>query len=420
MKSVKSYLLVGVAVSALLGFAAWKGGIFPPTYAAEHGDDHGHEEGEEKHDDNEKKHGHEHEDKHGHEGEHEEGSLSLTEEQIKAAGIVIISVHSGNLAHEVKVSGKITAAADRMAQIVPKVAGVVIEARKNLGDQVEKGEILALIESKEMAEAASEYLAAKRSLELTQTTYRRERTLWEKKVTAEQDYLNAKNLYQEAQIKLDLSQQKLRTLGHDETAFKTLGTGAAETLRFHELKTPFAGRVIARELTLGEFVDASHSAYTIADLSVVWVETAISPADLPFVKEGQEAVITGSSEQAAGKLIFVSPVIDPETRAAKAIIELKNDDGRWRPGTFANAAIETDTQQAGFIVPKDAIQTVEGKPVVFIKIAEGFQKREVTLGREDSRSLEITSGLNAGDMIASKNTFVLKAEAGKSEAEHAH
>lgn len=307
-----------------------------------------------------------------------------------------------------------------MAQIVPKVAGVVTEARKNLGDLVETGEILALIESKEMAEAASEYLAAKRGLELTQTTYQREKTLWEKKVTAEQDYLNARNLHQEAQIKLDLSKQKLRTLGHDDAALKLLSNGKADNLRFHELKSPFAGRVIARELTLGEFVDATHSAYTIADLSVVWVETAISPADLAFVKEGQEASITGSSEHGVGKLIFVSPVIDPETRAAKAIIELKNDDGRWRPGAFATAAIATDTQQAGFIVPKDAVQTIEGKPVIFIKTKEGFQRRDITLGREDSRSFEVTSGLNAGEMIAGKNTFVLKAEAGKSEAEHEH
>lgn len=416
MKSVQLYLLLGAVIATLTGFGAWKwGGLFP-AHAAESADGHGHDhdEGKEEPHANEKDHAHEQEENHA------EGAISLTDEQIRIADITTVPVQSGSLAHEVKVTGKITAAADRMAQVVPKVAGVVVEARKNLGDLVKKDEVLALIESKEMAEAISEYLAAKRSLELTQTTYNREKTLWEKKVTAEQDYLNAKNTFQEVQIKLDLARQKLRTLGHDEANLKLLGVGTGNNLRFHELKSPFAGRVIARELTLGEFVDATHSAYTIADLSVVWVETSISPADLPFVKEGQSAVITGSPDEGEGALIFVSPVIDPETRTAKAIIELNNQDGRWRPGAFANAAIATETQQAAFIIPKDSIQTIDGKPVVFIKTDEGFQRRDVALGREDSKFFEVTSGLEAGDVIASKNTFVLKAEAGKSEAEHSH
>lgn len=364
-------------------------------------------------------HGHGHDDDHG--DGHEEGALSLTEAQIADAGIMVSPVYAGSLAREVNVSGKIAAAADRMAHIVPKVAGVVSEARKNLGDRVEKGEVLAVIESKEMAEAVSDYLAAKRGLELNQSTYKREKTLWQKKITAEQDYLNARNLYQEAQIRFDLSRQKLRTLGHDEEAFKSsANTGGEDGLRFHTLKAPFSGRVIGRELTLGEFVDATHSAYTISDLSVVWLEIAIPPADLPFVSEGQDAVVNGTGEPGTGKLIFVSPVIDPATRSAKAIVELKNDDGRWRPGSFATAAIATATQQAGLLVPKEAIQTIEGKPVVFIRTASGFQRRDVKLGRSDSHSHEIVSGLEDGDMIAVSNTFVLKAESGKSEAEHAH
>jgi cobalt-zinc-cadmium efflux system membrane fusion protein len=107
------------------------------------------------------------------------------------------------------------AAADRMAQIVPKVGGTVTEARKNLGDTVEKGEVLALIESREMAESVADYLAAKRAEELARTTFNREKGLWDKKITAEQDYLTAKNAHQEAKIKLDLAKQKLQALGHD-------------------------------------------------------------------------------------------------------------------------------------------------------------------------------------------------------------
>ncbi|HBR68079.1 MAG TPA: efflux RND transporter periplasmic adaptor subunit [Rhodospirillaceae bacterium] len=418
---IRTLLFAGVAVLALSGgFAGWNY-FTPPSHAAEgHGDSHGHEEGEEKHDEGkEEQHGHGHEDEHGHgggeaEGEHAEGIIALNAEQIAAAGIKVAAVGPGKLAREVSVPGKIVAAADRMAQIVPKVGGTVTEAKKNLGDTVEKGEVLALIESREMAEAVADYLAAKRAEELARTTFNREKGLWDKKITAEQDYLTAKNGHQEAKIKLDLAKQKLQALGQDGEVSSNGNS------RFHELRTPLPGRIIARELTLGEYVDTTHSAFTVADLSVVWVETAIAPGDLPFVKEGQMANVTGSGGKTEGKLIFVSPAIDPETRAAKAIIELENTDGKWRPGEFATAAIATSAQDTDLIVPKDALQTIDGKTVLFVRNDKGFEKRDVMTGREDSRHIEIISGVTFGEPVAVSSTFTLKAELGKSEAEHEH
>lgn len=394
-RKIKTLLLASIAIIALFGTLTYKE-FTSPSYAAE---GHG----------NKDEHGHGHDDDHA-----EEGTVSLSGEQITAAGIKVAPAGPGKLAREVSVPGRITAAADRMAQIVPKVGGTVTEARKNLGDTVEKGEVLALIESREMAEAVADHLAASRAEELARTTFNREKGLWDKKITAEQDYLNARNAHQEAKIRLDLSKQKLQALGHDGNVGKDGST------RFHELRSPLSGRVIARELTLGEYVDSTHSAYTVADLSLVWVDTAIAPSDLAFVREGQSAMITGGASKAEGKLIFVSPAIDPATRAAKAIIELDNTDGTWRPGEFANAAIVTSAQEVDIIIPKDAVQTIEGKPAVFVRTAKGFEKREVTTGREDSRHVEILSGLSFGEPIAVSSTFTLKAELGKAEAEHAH
>lgn len=421
----KILLLASVALVGISGPVAWNM-LVQPSYASE---DHGHgkEEKEEQHGAKNEEHGHgqnkAQEDAHEHaeDSDHAEGVVNLTAVQAEAAGIKVAVISSGTLAREVNVPGKIVAAADRMAQIVPKVGGTVTEAKKNLGDTVIKDEVLALIESREMAEAVADYLAAKRSEELARTTFSREKSLWQKKITAEQDYLNAKNAQQAAQIQLDLTRQKLQALGHNAEMLKSFETeSASDRLRFHELRSPLNGRVIGREITLGEYVDAAHSAFTVADLSIVWVETAIAPVDLPFVKEGQSANIIGSGGKAIGKLIFVSPAIDPETRAAKAIIELENKEETWRPGEFANAAISTAAQNIDLIVPKDAVQTIEGKPTVFVKTDKGFEKREVTIGREDSRHLEILAGIKDGESIAVSSTFTLKAELGKAEAEHEH
>ena len=263
-----------------------------PVYAA---DGHGHSHGTEKHE----------EDKDGHDHGTAEGLIKLTPAQIEAAGIKVESVSAQTLGAAISVPGKITTAADRMARTVPKAAGIVVEARKNLGDSVEKGEILALIESREMAEAVADYLASRRAEELARTNFTREKSLWEKKITAEQDYLNARNAHQEAKIRVDLAHQKLHALGHDEDMIKAYDKTAskasiAETLRFHEIRAPLSGRVIGRELTLGEYVDTTHAAFTIADLSLVWVEIALSPADLSAAQEGQSATICDNQHKATG------------------------------------------------------------------------------------------------------------------------
>lgn len=414
MNKTKKIVTLGVAV-ALLCAGGWRAGYAAGNHDRDHGHDHDQAEHEEKHDPaGEENHDH---DEGGHthgEGEHEEGAITLNPEQIAAAGIETLPAARGSLAREIVVPGKIATAADRMAHVVPKVGGTVTEIRKNLGDTVGKGETLALIESREMAEAAAEYLAAGRSAELARATFNREKGLWEKKITAEQDYLNAKTAHQESIIRLDLAKQKLRALGHDGDI------GQKTDTRFHALRSPIAGRVIGRELTLGEYVDTTRSAFTVADLGALWVETAIPPGDLPFVKEGQVANVTGGGAAAQGTLVFVSPAIDPEIRAAKAIIELDNEDGAWRPGEFASAAIATSAEDANILVPRAAVQSIGGKLAVFVRTDHGFEAREVVIGREDSRQVEVLSGLSPGEPVAVTNTFTLKAELGKAEAAHEH
>lgn len=392
-----------ICASALaLSLAAGLGAVPMPSYASEGHGKHAHG------------HDHEGEDAHAEEGGHAEGQIILSAAQIAAAKIEISAAAHGGLALETIVPGRITTAADRMAQVVPKASGTVFEVRKNLGDRVEKGEVIALIESREMAETAAEYLAARRSAELAQTVYKREKGLWNKKITAEQDFQTAKNNWQEADIRLDLAKQKLHALGYDS------GKIAANNTRFHEMKSPIAGSVIVRELTLGEYVDTTRAGFTVADLSVVWAEVAISLADLSFVQEGQAANIQGDHKVQAGQIVFVSPAVDAETRTAKAIVTFDNADGTLKPGQFVSIAIATSAQQAGVVVPKSALQTIEGRSVVFVRTENGFEKHEVTTGREDSRNVEIVSGLDAGVPIATTGTFRLKAELGKSEAGHEH
>jgi cobalt-zinc-cadmium efflux system membrane fusion protein len=185
-----------------------------------------------------------------------------------------------------------------------------------------------------------------------------------------------------------------------------------------------AGRVVERKVDVGTAVGSQgdpSDLYTVTDLSTVWVDLPVTPSDLGKLKEGGKVGLTSSGaedKRAEARIIFVSPILNQETRAARVIASLDNRDLSWRPGTFVTAEIEIARDKADVIVPRNALQTIGGERVVFVRTPKGFQRRDVNTGRADDDAFEITSGLSVGEEIAVKNTFLLKAELGRSEAKH--
>lgn len=376
---------------------------------------HGHDEKTE-----EKKDAHGH--AHGAEkSEGGEGFVKLSSEQIKAADISIAPAGGVTLIKEIAVPGRIAINANAQADIVPKLTGTVASVARQIGDTVAAGDLLASIESREMADVKSEFLAATRSEELAKSIFVREERLWKQKVTAEQDYLNAKNGAAEAKIKLDQAHQKLHTIGMTEDEIAAFPKNTDEShFRLYEMRSPIAGRVTMRELVAGQAVSTDKKVFTIADLAKVWVEIAISPSDLVFAKEGQQVRVQAGERKADAKVIALSPVIDPDTRSARAVAELDNASGEWQLGDYVNAQLISGRQDVDVGVPRGALQTINGNKVVFVLDGPGFRARPVTVGRDDSQNVEILSGLEFGETVATNNTFTLKAELGKAEAEHEH
>lgn len=362
-------------------------------------------------------HGHGHDEKEG----SSEGLVKLSLAQIKAADIEMLPAASGKLSKEIVAPGRITMNADAEARVVPKLSGTVASVEKQLGDTVAKGDLLATIESREIADAKADFMAASRGEELARTTFEREERLWKQKVTAEQEFLAASNAHAEAKIKLDVAHQRLHAIGLSEGEISGLPKiGDESSFRIYELRAPIAGQVAARNLVLGQSVGTEKEVFVIADPAKVWIEMAVAPNDLSFAQRGQEVRIQSGSRQATATIIALSPVIDPETRSAKAIAVLDNTTGLWKAGDYVDARLITSVQEVDIVVPREAIQTIKGSKVVFVNEGGGFRMRPVTTGREDSVNAEILSGLEFGETVATKNTFTLKAELGKAEAEHEH
>jgi membrane fusion protein, heavy metal efflux system len=355
-------------------------------------------------------------------GSKEQGVAKLSPNAIEAAGVAVAEVKSGTIARRIIVPGTIVPQADRIAHVAVKLSSIVAELRKNIGDAVEKNEVLAILESREVADAKSEYLAARLTNELQQDLFERDKTLWDKKISSEQQFLRSRNEAARAKVRNDIARQKLFALGLTEAEVAGLPNQPEVSLRHQEVRSPIAGRIVERKAELGIAVGRDNletDLFVVADLDRVWVDLAVSPEDVSAVRIGQtlSIAVRGSAEAAKGRVTFIGPMLDKDTRSARVIAEIDNQDGMWRPGSFVTAAVAVEEQSVPITVPVAAIQTMDGGPVVFVRTPEGFQKRPMTPGQRDEQAVEVVSGLSLGETIAVSNTFLLKAEMLKGAAE---
>src|SRR5262249_18074001 len=335
----------------------------------------------------------------------DQDKVKLTDEQIAAAHIDLVAAQGGTLARRLTVPGTILPHADRIAHVSVKLSGTVAELRKKLGDPVAKDEVLAILESREVADAKSEYLARKTTHDLQQTLFDRAKMMWEGKATTENDYLRARATAEDARIKMEVARQKLAAIGLSEQQIAALPQHPVDSLPQQEIRAPIKGRVVERKVDLGTAVGRDNletELFVIVNLERVWVDLAVSPVDLAAVKEGQRVVVTTRAikDKAQGQIVFISPLLDKDTRSARVIAEIGNYDGVWRPGTFVTAAIAVEEQSVPVVVPNSTIQTIGGEKVVFVRTSDGFEKRAVVTGRSDDRFTEIATGLQPGETIA--------------------
>ncbi|MFN3046160.1 efflux RND transporter periplasmic adaptor subunit [Pseudomonas alloputida] len=404
MTNPRKLALLAAAIAALgLTGLAWTGNLGQASKAQAPHDDHG-------------------EDSHGHaaaqaveghaEKEHgeEEGQLHLSIAQIESAGIQLAAAGPRELGTAISFPGEIRFDEDRTAHVVPRVPGVVEAVHAELGQAVKRGQVLAVIASQQISDLRSEQQAAQRRLELARLTFQREQQLWQERISAEQDYLQARQAQQETEIALANARQKVAAVGP---------AGAGNR---YELRAPFDAVVVEKHLTVGEVVDETSNAFTLSDLSRVWATFAVAPRDLGKVVTGREVTVSAPDlgAQVLGKVNYVGSLLGEQNRAATVRATLANPNGAWRPGLFVNVAVSVDRFDAAVAVPESALQTWEAQTVVFARTEEGFEARPVKTGRRDAGQVEITSGLAAGTQVAAAGSFVLKSELGKGSAEHSH
>jgi cobalt-zinc-cadmium efflux system membrane fusion protein len=335
----------------------------------------------------------------------------LDAEEIKRAGIAVEEIAPQANADVVAVTATIKANQDRVARIGPRVEGRIVSVNANLGDKVFAGQALATLDSVALGEAQAALREARSGHRIAQADFERAQALVAQEIIPQREHLRARGDFEKATSALHAAQDKLRLLGASPTG----ADGSATFL----LRSPLAGTVIAKDATVGELATPSNQVFTVADLSKLWIEANLTEDMLGRVHPGAVASVTVGAypgERFAGKVTYIAGVLDKETHAVPARIEVENKDGRLKPEMFATAAIETGKSGAPALsVPDAAIVLMQGQPTVFLQEHGGFEPRPVAIGAKLGGRAVVTSGLRAGDQVVVAGTYALKARLLKSQ-----
>ena len=336
--------------------------------------------------------------------------VPIDDAQVKAAGITIESVAPARITSVLQFPGEVQLNDDRTVHVVPRVPGVAETVAVATGQMVHKGQLLVVFSSQQISEQRSALQSAERHLEHVKMVFQREKRLWEQRVSAEQDYLEAQHAVEEAEIRRDNAMQKLRALGVNMSA---------KALNRFELFAPYDGVIVERNLSIGEAVKEDTPIFTIADLSTVWVEVYIPAKDLPLMRVGDKVKVraTAFDAETVGTIAFIGALVGEQTRMAKARIVVANGKGLWRPGLFVNVEVKAGDALIPVTVKNDALQSIGTQQVIFVRDGKRFVPRPVTTGRTDGKYIEITSELATGTPYAAANSYVIKSELAKQASE---
>ena len=313
------------------------------------------------------------------------------------AGVETATPTVGTIADAVECYAELAFNQNKLAQIAAPVGGIVQEVSADLGSKVEEKQLVAKIWSASIAEAVAKAVLSHQTLD-------RERKLRADRVSSEKDL-------QQAEAEHRTACQQLRTLGFTEEQIDALSAKPLEQVLM-EVRAPFAGEIVERAAVRGALVEAGKPLFTVADRSVMWAMLNIAESALGRVKVGQTVELRLESlpgRTFAGKLTWIAAEVDDKSRMARARAEVANPDGLLKSRMFAQARILTRSAEGALLLPSSAIQHMEGRNFVFVKMADDlFDARAVRLGAKFNGKVEISEGLQPQELVVVNHGFPLK------------
>jgi cobalt-zinc-cadmium efflux system membrane fusion protein len=441
-----SYFIGGIALTVVFGLLFWSGRIAPVTNENSSSDASAKAQ--------------------------ELGQVELSPEALKASNIQMAQAEKRDVTALIAVTGAVEANQEKIQQITPLVSGRVERVNVVLGDRVAQGAVLAVISSPEVAEMHGDLhqaetrlrlaeqtlervlraenrvgvLQAKARLDEAEANLRRTQRLTELGAAAGKDLISAETAHTSAKadyeyqnnISMNREVQEARSAvetaqaetDHLRSTLASLGViiTEGETRRLsHDtsivsLISPGAGIVTERLVNAGAGIEAGKPLFTIADISTLWVIANVPEGQISVLNVGTPAEISHSElglKARTGRVAYIDPNLNEETRTGRVRVEIQNPGGRLKAGMFVDVRFQADSGQpdrkavTSIVVPDEAVQRIGERAVVFIPSTDKpgkFQVRDVQLGEAMGGFHQIREGLQAGDRVVTKGSFVLKTQ----------
>jgi cobalt-zinc-cadmium efflux system membrane fusion protein len=356
-------------------------------------------------------------------------TIQLDAEAREQIGLETAEAQLRPLTRQLRTTGVVGPNETRVARVRALSSGVLTDVLVRKGDRVKAGQALLVYDNVELGEAEAEYRSTAAAIEKARSEAEVARLALERAdrlveiggiAPAEQQRRGAEHAAASAGVRtyeaqLANLQQKLARFGASDEAMRELAAGAIVSLGARStLRAPFSGVVLDVQAVAGETIAPERELATLADLSTVWIQGDLYERDLADIVEGRTARVYFDAfpgETFTGRVTYVSDFLDPATRTAKVRCEVKNPEGRLRLQMFAQVEIDTGDTKEALVVPRAALQELEGEASVFVQTRDDlFERRSVTLGASVEEWVEITAGLVLGEQVVTTGAVMLKSK----------
>ena len=341
------------------------------------------------------------------------GVLRLTAEELSRTAIEFAPVARGALLVPRQYTATVHANENELAEVTTLIRGRVEKVYVDVGQDVKKDALLALLHSTDLGVAEGAYLKSAARLHEAKLAYERAKDLYEQKVVSLAELQRREATMKTAQAETREARNRLELLGTPRQEVERLDR--EDTIKADvPLRAPFDGRVIMRNITRGEVVEMEQKLFTIADLSDVWVVGNVPEKDIQFIRKDQKVNVIVSAYPHAiipGTITYIGDVLNPATRTMRLRVTVSNPDRLLKPEMFATVLVYAAATPDALTVPLEAVQNGPTGTMVFVQRGTNdFEVRTIKVGSEQGEVVTVLEGVSAGEQVVTKGSFVLKSE----------
>jgi cobalt-zinc-cadmium efflux system membrane fusion protein len=329
--------------------------------------------------------------------------------QDQMSHVQVVTVQASKLTRTLRLTGAVAYNAFSTTPVITQVGGPVAKILVVPGDRVKRGQPLLEVSSPDYSLLLAAYLKARDTFRVADKNYERAQDLFAHHAIADRDLLQAESDRIQAQADLSAAQEGMRILGIPKPEDLEKSPISAQI----PLLAPIGGEIVERLVSPGQVMQAGTTqAFTISDMSTVWVMANIYQGDLAYVKDGDPATITTDSypDKFSGKISFISPALDPNTRTLQARIVVDNPGGKLKKDMYCVATVTAGTILNAIAVPDSSIlRDDENQPFVYVASnSNQFGRRPVDIGQTENGQTQVLKGLSPGDKVAANGSLFLQ------------